>query len=397
MKKWRVLILSTMISFILILALFTFGVNTQESEEDIIVGKSVKFYSKIYDNDIKLSIYLPSDYSSSNSKYPVLYAFQSFFLRNAGIIDQLSPYQIPEMIYVHLETYNSDDFIPSRIEGRPESGNADRFISFFKEELISFIDSKYRTHPFRIIHSNSWGGIFCIYTLLTQPDVFNAYIATVPWFIYDGEENFILKNAETLIKERIFENNFLFTVNDNELIPELQKRYKAFTEILNNNPKKGLKYQYFFWENEDHYSAPFKGVYDALKWIFTDWRELPVEVLAGGVEEIKKYSNSLKDLYGYDIGINQSAVRIFASALMRQEKFNEAIALLKLNVQNNPDDPFVIESLGRAYENSGQLDLAKTTFETALAKAKKVSFQDITRFTNHIQRVNQKLKDRIRG
>ena len=80
-----------MISFILILALFTFGVNTQESEEDIIVGKSVKFYSKIYDNDIKLSIYLPSDYSSSNSKYPVLYAFQSFFLRNAGIIDQLSP------------------------------------------------------------------------------------------------------------------------------------------------------------------------------------------------------------------------------------------------------------------------------------------------------------------
>ncbi|MFC1724454.1 alpha/beta hydrolase-fold protein [candidate division KSB1 bacterium] len=391
MKAKHTFLLGILIFIMSIYVLIPSGVIAQE-QENIIAGKSIKFYSNIYQKDIKLSVYLPSDYSTSNSKYPVFYTVQSYFLHNAGIVDLLSPYQIPEMIYVHLETYNSGDLIPTKIESRPGSGNADRFISFFKEELIPFIDAKYRTHPFRILHSNSWGGVFCIYSLLTQPEVFSAYIATVPWFIYDGEDNFMLKNAERFIKEMKFENNFLFTVNDNEQIPELQKRFKAFTELLDNNPKKGLKYLYFFWDNEDHYSAPFKAVYDALKWIFTDWRDIPEEILDGGVEEIKKYGDTLKNIYGYEIGINQSAVRIFASALMRQEKFNEAIALFKFNAQNNPDDPFVIESLGWVYENSGQLDLAKTTFETALSKAKKISFRDITRFSDHIERVKRKLK-----
>ncbi len=58
------------------------------------------------------------------------------------------------------------------------------------------MNSKYRTQPFTIIHSASWGGIFAVYALLSRPDLFNAAIAATPWVIYDGDGRY-MRDQET--------------------------------------------------------------------------------------------------------------------------------------------------------------------------------------------------------
>ena len=47
----------------------------QPEGENIVIGKSVEMYSKIYDKNIQLSVVLPRDYAESDEKYSSLRMF----------------------------------------------------------------------------------------------------------------------------------------------------------------------------------------------------------------------------------------------------------------------------------------------------------------------------------
>lgn len=389
----HVLIIIIIINFLGVLLIKT-GLFAQINGKDIVIGKSIKMHSQLYDKDIDLNIYIPDGYVESNEKYPVLYSVHSFFKHNTVTVFDLSQSAIPEMIYVSVETYDSGDLIPTKIESRPLSGNADRLISFFKNELIPFIDSNYRTQPFRIICSGSWGGIFCLYALLTQPEVFNGYIAATPWLIYDGNKKFMLSNTESYIKKQSFNRNFLFIAIDKDPEPGLRESFLNFTEILNRNPKKGLKIVSKIWDEEDHYSIGHKSIYDGLKWIFKDWNEIPEHVLHEGIASIKQYQTKLSDIFGYDIGISPTPVWFFCWKLMGDKKFNEAIDMFKFYAELNPRVPHSYTGLGRAYEENGQLELANENFEIAFNLAKEQSKSDLSRYSDHLERVKKKIAEK---
>jgi predicted alpha/beta superfamily hydrolase len=362
----------------------------QPEGEDIVIGQSIEMPSKIYGKNIRLSVVLPSDYEKSKEKYPVLYSVQTYFLHIAGSVEHLSRGQIPKMIYVHLENYDSGDLIPTPISSRPESGGADRFISFFKDELIPFMDSNYRTQPFRTILSGSWGGVFCLYALMTQPEVFNGYIAATPWFIYDGDEQYMLSHAEDWLSERQFAKNFLFMAMSNDPDPGLHESFDAFSALLYSRPKEGLRFHHVTWMEEDHWSISHKALYNGLKWIYEDWREIPESVLNDGASGLRRYRSELAELYGYDIGINPPSLRMYCSRLRREEKYEQAIELHKYQIELSPTSPLSYEGLGRTYEAIGDLELALESFETALDLAKKQSVSDLARFEDRIERVLQK-------
>jgi predicted alpha/beta superfamily hydrolase len=365
----------------------------QPGGEDIVIGRSIEMHSKLYDKDVRLSVVLPAGYAESEDRYPVLYSLHTYFLHIAGSVEQLSRGQIPKMIYVHLETYSSGDLIPTPIETRPGSGGADRLIAFFKDELIPFIDESYRTQPFRIVLSSSWGGVFCLHTLLTQPSVFNGYIAATPWLIYDGEKRYLLGHAEGLLKQRSFAHNFLFMAIGNDPDPGLHEGFDGLSRILEDNPKQGLRFHHVSWQDEDHYSIAHKAVYEGLKWIFRDWREIPESILSGGVSAVRQYRPRLREVYGYDIGINASSLGMLANRLKREEKYEQAIEIRRFQIELSPDSPYLHEGLARTYEASGQFELALQSFETARDMARARSAPDLARFDDHILRVRKQISE----
>ena len=77
---------------------------------------------------------------------------------------------MPEVIVVGVtNTDRTRDLSPSRDPNFPTSGGADRFLDFFEKELVPFVESGYRTAPFRIFAGHSAGGLFALHAMRARP------------------------------------------------------------------------------------------------------------------------------------------------------------------------------------------------------------------------------------
>ncbi len=78
------------------------------------------------------------------------------------------------------------------------SGGAPEFLRFLRDELVPFIDANYPTVPGdRGYWGDSLGGLFGLYAMLTEPDVFNRYIIGSPSIWWNDE--LLLQKAEEFI------------------------------------------------------------------------------------------------------------------------------------------------------------------------------------------------------
>ncbi len=74
------------------------------------------------------------------------------------------------------------DFIPSDISMNMETnfGKADRFYLFMQKELIPFVEKKIPNKLSRALIGHSFGGLFCLYTLLKEDKLFDRHFAISP-------------------------------------------------------------------------------------------------------------------------------------------------------------------------------------------------------------------------
>lgn len=150
--------------------------------------------------EYELQILLPGNYKSSDKKYPVLYLMDSqwdFPLAKSLYGQHYFDGFIPELIIVgvtwagknaNADSLRARDYTPTNEKRLPQSGGADRFISFMRNELFPFIESNYKTDPAdRTLMGCSLGGLFTMYTLFTNPGMFRGYIAASPAYGWDRE------------------------------------------------------------------------------------------------------------------------------------------------------------------------------------------------------------------
>ena len=365
-----------------------------ENGDNVIIGKAVRLHSTLLQKEIQLSIHVPDNHDESTDRYPVLYMFQTHFEQVAGTVKNLYDYYlIPEMMVVRIDNYEFGYLTPTVITGKPNSGQADKFLEFFEKELLPFVDSGYRTHPYRIVFSNSWGAMFVAYAILSRPALFNAGIASIPWIMYDGEDRFILNNLKQFLKTREY-NNFLYMTMGDEL--DVLPDFSMFVEILRDNPAPGLDWEYYDWPEEDHTSTPYRSIYSGLRALYTAWSRIPEDVSSKGVTEIKQYELALNGKFGYDIGVSGMALRLAGQSLQKQSKYDSAIAVYEYATENDPNNAFAYVSLGRALEADDQLERAREAFEAAYRIAESTSHPQIKWIKNFLENVNANIdaKDR---
>ena len=157
-----------------------------------------------------LHISLPGGYvQSDQKKYPVVYLMDSqwdFPLVSAIYGEQYYDGFIPGLIIVGVtwggahpnpDSLRARDYTPTHENSVPQSGGADAFLSFMKDELFPFVEKNYRADPDqRILMGCSLGGLFTLYALFTHTDMFHGYAAASPavgWgreALYHYEKNF---------------------------------------------------------------------------------------------------------------------------------------------------------------------------------------------------------------
>jgi predicted alpha/beta superfamily hydrolase len=145
----------------------------------------------------------------------------------------------------------------------PTSGGAANFLKFIKEELIPFVEKNYRTSPERLFWSHSIGGLFGLYALLKEPDVFQSMLVSSPYFVYDRGERYIIKNTKTLLENRKGQENFLYICAGNE--PQLVSEIETFLQILEETKPRGLTWKYVKMSEENHMSILARSLTESLR------------------------------------------------------------------------------------------------------------------------------------
>jgi predicted alpha/beta superfamily hydrolase len=180
---------------LIVLAIILFCVpglpQNSEREYKFFNSTEVLYKSINVEDTFHIFISLPEGYNKSNDQYPVLYLLDGDV--SFGMGTSIARYlqiggNIPELIIVGIGYGSADAGRDKRTRDFKPSESAGYFLKFISEELIPFIDSKYRTEPNeRTISGYSLAGSFALYTLFTNPEIFNRYANDFSIFDFESE------------------------------------------------------------------------------------------------------------------------------------------------------------------------------------------------------------------
>ncbi len=240
-------------------------------------------------NTYPIFVCLPGNYNYSNKNYPVIYMLDAY--SSFGIMTETQHLlafdkELPEAIIVGISSeggskqfiYNrARDYTPTKIstenlpkEARlmtPTSGGGEEFLEFIKNELIPMIDSKFRTEKNdRTLVGHSYGGLFCFYTLFTEPHLFNKYVILSPVLFWDN--HFIAGIEKKFFNEHKELNASIYTAVGSLEPESFQNDWKNFVSTIHKHNYAGLNLYDEVLPGETHYTViPFMATH-GLKSVF---------------------------------------------------------------------------------------------------------------------------------
>lgn len=261
-------------AFIFLFYLISFELVAQQANKiDSLVF--FKMHSNTLSEERKIVIHVPLNYTRSPEKrYPVMYVLDAskldfdiserlFTLSSAGLA--------PECIIVGIinnKGKREENLTPPFMQTEPSDslspfGKAHLFLDFIKSELIPMIDSSYRTTNYKSITGHSRAGLFVLYTLIEQPDLFNArFCYSTPAWRFNNQ---IINHLENSFhKHKHTEKSYLFySVGANEnsnIIASFHSLNEMLQKLKNNN----LTYYSYLTPAADHQTNPMLSTAKAL-------------------------------------------------------------------------------------------------------------------------------------
>lgn len=254
------------------------------SHPDLPDVESSEFHSRFTGHDYRVFVALPSGYRQSNRRYPVLYApdYDGVFfgLRSAAFLMNFgSMLEDFILVGVPLKSENMDawardrtfDLTPTadravnastgkQYHGGVRSGGAPQFLRALTEELIPFIESKYRVTSDRGLAGFSYGGLFASWVLLDANGAFARYLIGSPSLWWDN--GVVLKKSPQALHGRVF-----LSVGASEG-PVMVDPLKRFAAALESPANPDLHVESHIFEDTDHLSGAPAAMSRGLKVLY---------------------------------------------------------------------------------------------------------------------------------
>jgi hypothetical protein len=164
------------------------------------------------------------------------------------------------------DSLRARDLTPTKSGQLIQSGGGSKFLAFIKGELIPFVESKFRTAKNdRTLMGSSFGGLFTLYALFHETELFNRYVLTSPsvgWdngVLYSYEKKYAAENSRLPVK--------LFTaIGGLEAggVPEFEK----FVAQLKSRGYEGLDLRTRVLEGIGHSGSKAEGYTRGLQAVF---------------------------------------------------------------------------------------------------------------------------------
>ena len=332
------------------------------------------FKSAVLNEQRTVVVQLPKSYQSEPNKvYPVIYRLDgagNIPLASAVIERLQNDNRAPEVIIVAIENTNRlRDMYPT-VNKEPqgpvgEGGGAAKFLAFFEQELIPLVNKNYRTHDFRVIAGASAGGVFALYTLQANPELFQAHIAYSPavWWNYGASA----KSTKSFIAKTKELNNYVY-INIGEEAGIMRERYDELQQSLQSHKVQGLRFFSDAFAGISHNLTSAAGAFNAYYNLFLP-KQMPLSALTDDVSSIDTYYKKLSQQWGEQVSPPDRAVRLLGYNLTDNQQFERAIEVFKYNIKNHPKSVSAISALSYGYEMQGNIRQALAHMESALAIA----------------------------
>lgn len=257
-------------------------------------------HARELNRDYQLYIALPRDYNESTRKYPVLFVTDAGYafplirsiakrVRNGG--EDIEDFILVGLSYAagetpeysrrrdYTPTPNGDKEAVTDMLGRPPVyGEAEAYRKFIAEEVFPVIAQNYRADMKRTIYAgHSYGGLFGLHVLFTEPGMFEKYIIGSPslWFdrrvAFAAERNYA--RGHTDLPAKLFMGVASYeTLNFSSGDPRYNKTVdmvrdlQSMEHVLESRAYPGLEVHTVIINDEDHLTVFPALITRGLKW-----------------------------------------------------------------------------------------------------------------------------------
>lgn len=385
-------------SFVLIpviLALIAFN-GFSQADAGNPATQEFKIISTSLQEERLMTVSLPDGYWTTENRYPVLYLLdgRTHFQHATAAVNFLSNQgTIPGIIVVSIHNVDRNrDFSPVHAEGIPTSGGAEKFLDFLSGELAPLVEGKFRTSGFNVLLGHSFGGTFAVYSLLTKPELFDAYIAASPYLQF--ADNHVVKLAEVSLKPfKEDQKYFYMTIGDE---PGYFEALDRFSLSMQQQAKGSVVFEYVKMDSENHATIPYISLFNGLRFIFSEWL-LPPDKMDQGLKAIDAHYAKAASRYGVEIQTPENVINLLGYTYLQQNDLEMAIKVFLENVKRYPGSANVYDSLGEAYENNSQFELAGKNYEMACKLGDLSNNVNLPVYQANLERVQSYLKQEQGG
>ena len=258
------------------------------SEAPIVIGTRHMLPSAVLGEAREINVRLPAGYAQAKADrlYPVLYVLDGGVEQDFPHIAGLAQHgeisgTFDEFITVGIATKKRiwELTFPTRDEryttfyranGQPvefaSGGGSDKFRRFIAEEVIPFLESKYRIGGRRVFLGESLAAFFVVDTLLRQPRLFHDYIAVSPSLWWDREE--LGNRAGAMLRANDYSDRRLYVTMANEG-GTMQRGLDKLLAALRTPAAGALKWTWVDRRNSEHHGSLYHvAALDALRTLY---------------------------------------------------------------------------------------------------------------------------------
>lgn len=246
---------------------------------------------------------LPASYElQDRHAYPVLYVLdgESNGEHARAVTDYLAEIgRAPEMIVVAVDAgpTRARDYLPATEAATAQGGgDAEAFLQFFADELVTLVEREYRAAPLRVISGHSYGGLFVLHAMAERPGLFAGGLAQSPYV--DAQLSAPVLDAWE--SESFDPEGFVYACLGDE--PSLQPGFERLGEALERADGAGFDFSTRSLEGESHMTTRLLGLYEGLQTLFGDqWSVGQTALSEYGPEALDQRIEELSEQYGYPI------------------------------------------------------------------------------------------------
>ncbi|SEO71842.1 hypothetical protein SAMN05192574_111104 [Mucilaginibacter gossypiicola] len=221
------------------------------------------YNSKVIGEDYTIYVHFPPGYDTTKTKYPVLYMTDGDWNMTVAMncFNMLrQDYETTEALIVGIG-YGNRPNQRSR-DLNPATGGP-KFISFIEQEVIPFVQSKYRVIDNKALYGYSFGGMFTTMVLFEHPNLFNMIFIGAPG--NSGSE--LIPTAKKYFANNHDLNSKVFLgVGSFEQLTS--KNIQEFKTYMENQHCKGLDIATAITPNAGHGAALAQVMQNAIKFAY---------------------------------------------------------------------------------------------------------------------------------